>query len=136
MNRFHVHVSVKDLEKSIHFYSTLFGAPPSIEKDDYAKWMLDDPRLNFAISKHCCAAGIDHLGLQVETGDELARIESRLSEADTSIVEEKDATCCYARSDKHWVSDPQGVVWETFHTRGEAHVYGDSPGIARTACCE
>lgn len=135
MKRFHVHVSVKDLDKSKQFYSTLFGTPPTVDKNDYAKWMLDDPRINFAISERCCNSGIDHLGLQVESGEELAALEERLTKADQKVLDEPGANCCYARSDKHWVSDPQGVVWETFHTLGDVPLYGESPGLKRVACC-
>jgi len=136
MKRFHVHVSVRDLDESIRFYSTLFGETPSVEKDDYAKWMLEDPRLNFAISKRCCGEGINHLGLQVDADGELESIETRLKQSDRTWLAEKEATCCYAHSDKHWVEDPQGVVWEAFHTLGAARVYGESPGPQRTACCD
>jgi catechol 2,3-dioxygenase-like lactoylglutathione lyase family enzyme len=139
MKRFHVHVSVHDLDRSIRFYSTLFGAEPAVVKDDYAKWMLEDPRLNFAISKRAFATGVDHLGLQVDDGEELAALQAQLQRADTSILTETGTTCCYAKSDKHWVTDPQGVAWETFHTLGSAPVYGekiDGPKEAAAgACC-
>jgi catechol 2,3-dioxygenase-like lactoylglutathione lyase family enzyme len=142
MKRFHVHVHVEDLAQSIRFYSTLFAAEPTVIKDDYAKWMLDDPRVNFAISKHADeAAGISHLGIQVEDETELAEVYDRLAHAERPTVEEKAATCCYARSDKQWIADPQGVAWETFFTYGEATVYGQSSlgklgNAAETACCE
>ncbi len=140
MKRFHVHVSVHDIDQSIRFYSTLFGAEPSVVKDDYAKWMLDDPRVNFAISKRAFATGVDHLGLQVDTGEELAALEDQLKRADASMLTETNTTCCYAKSDKHWVTDPQGVAWETFHTLGSAPVYGESAKVeaasaAQGACC-
>ncbi len=140
MKRFHVHVSVKDLAQSVRFYSTLFGAEPSVLKDDYAKWMLEDPRVNFAISTRAFSAGVDHLGLQVDDGEELAALEERLRRADAAMLTESDTTCCYARSDKHWVADPQGVAWEAFHTLGEAPVYGTTPtardsDAAAGACC-
>jgi catechol 2,3-dioxygenase-like lactoylglutathione lyase family enzyme len=139
MKRFHVHVSVHDIQQSIRFYSTLFGAEPSVVKDDYAKWMLEDPRVNFAISRRAFATGVDHLGLQVDSGEELAALEDQVRRADASMVTEANTTCCYAKSDKYWVTDPQGVAWETFHTLGSAPVYGDAApaksGIAEKAAC-
>lgn len=123
MKRFHVHVNVADLETSIGFYSTLFGIAPSVRKPDYAKWMLDDPRVNFAISQCERAAGVDHLGLQAEDGAELEEIGARLVAADKVALAEQGTTCCYAHSDKFWAEDPQGVCWETFHTFGEATTY-------------
>lgn len=131
MKRMHVHVGVTDLDTSIRFYSTLFGAEPSITKHDYAKWMLDDPKVNFAISSgHHAAKGIEHLGIQVEDGDELKEVYARLGEAGRPVLEEGATTCCYARSEKSWVSDPDGVIWETFLTHGDATIYGESPAIA------
>ncbi|HYM30105.1 MAG TPA: ArsI/CadI family heavy metal resistance metalloenzyme [Candidatus Cybelea sp.] len=142
MKRFHVHVSVEDLQRSVRFYSTLFAAEPTVLKSDYAKWMLDDPRVNFAISQRGGPAGIEHLGIQVENEQELAGVYERLSRAERPVLEEKDTTCCYARSDKQWIEDPQGVSWETFLTKGEAAVYGQSrdkaataPASSGTACC-
>ncbi|HVZ99546.1 MAG TPA: ArsI/CadI family heavy metal resistance metalloenzyme [Caulobacterales bacterium] len=123
MKRLHVHVGVRDLDRSIQFYSTLFAAPPSVRKRDYAKWMLDDPRVNFAISLRS-EAGVRHLGIQVEDEAELADVYARLREADAPVLEEGKTTCCYARSEKSWVSDPEGVAWETFLTTGEATSYG------------
>ena len=134
MKRFHVHVNVESLEASIRFYAILFGAPPSVRKDDYAKWMLDDPRVNFAISERGRAAGVDHLGLQAEDEGELAAIGVRLLEADAVALAEQGTTCCYARSDKFWAEDPQGVRWESFHTHGEATTYSSAPGQG-VACC-
>lgn len=132
MKRLHVHVAVEDLARSIRFYATLFAAEPSVSKPDYAKWMLDDPRVNFAISARGAArTGIEHLGIQVEDADELAEVYARLSRADRPVREERAATCCYARSDKQWITDPQGVAWETFLTHGEAPVYGHAGGIGR-----
>jgi catechol 2,3-dioxygenase-like lactoylglutathione lyase family enzyme len=126
----HVHVGVKDLDASIRFYSTLFGADPAVTKHDYAKWMLDDPRVNFAISAgHHEVKGIEHLGIQVENNDELTEVYGRLKAADRPVLEEGATTCCYAKSEKSWISDPDGVVWETFLTSGEATVYGDSPTL-------
>ncbi|MEO8143192.1 MAG: ArsI/CadI family heavy metal resistance metalloenzyme [Betaproteobacteria bacterium] len=141
MKRLHVHVAVHDLKQSIRFYSTMFAARPSVEKDDYAKWMLDDPRVNFAISTRGRKAGLDHLGIQAENGEELEEIGSRLAQADVSVLPQKDASCCYANSDKYWTVDPQGIAWESFHTLDSVPVYGDdaraaSPATkARAACC-
>jgi catechol-2,3-dioxygenase len=140
MKRLHIHVSVDDLAVSIPFYSALFAAPPSVTKDDYAKWLLEDPRLNFAISARGGAAGLDHLGIQVETQSELQEVYARLRQAGRPVLEEGATTCCYANSEKSWISDPSGIAWETFLTSGESTVYGDSPdlGAVRTtggACC-
>lgn len=123
MKRFHVHLNVADLAGSIRFYTQLFAAEPSIVKPDYAKWMLDDPRVNFAISSTGRAPGVDHLGLQVDTVEELAALGPRLDAAGGTVVPEESATCCYARSDKLWTEDPQGTRWETFHTTGDATTY-------------
>ena len=116
MKRFHVHVGVHDLKQSVRFYSALFGAQPTVEKADYAKWMLEDPRLSFAISTRTGAAGVDHLGMQAENGEELEELGSRLAQADVSVAPQKQVSCCYAKSDKYWTIDPQGVHWESFHT--------------------
>ena len=130
MKRMHVHVGVKDLDNSIRFYSTLFGAEPSVAKADYAKWMLHDPRVNFAISAgHHEAKGIEHLGIQAESVDELGEVYGRLKAADQPVLEEGRTTCCYAKSEKSWVADPDGIVWEAFFTDGEATTYGDSPAL-------
>ena len=123
MNRFHVHVNVTDLDRSITFYSQLFGAAPAVVKPDYAKWMLDDPRVNFAISKRDRTAGVDHLGIQADDGAALEAIGARLKAADAVSLTEVGTTCCYAHSDKYWAEDPQGLRWETFHTQGEATTY-------------
>jgi catechol 2,3-dioxygenase-like lactoylglutathione lyase family enzyme len=129
MNRFHVHVAVPDLQESIRFYSAMFGSEPSVVKDDYAKWMLEDPRVNFAISKRGSNVGINHLGFQAESDDELERIRARLDAASsTAVVEEKNASCCYARSDKYWVQDPAGIAWESFRTLGSIPFFGSSTG--------
>lgn len=134
MKRFHVHVGVADLDASIAFYSGLFGASPSVLKPDYAKWMLDDPRINFAISQKAGAAkGIEHIGLQVEDAGELAEVYGRLAAARGPVIEEGATTCCYARSEKSWIADPDGVVWEAFLTQGESTVYGQSPDLAPLA---
>jgi hypothetical protein len=131
VKRFHVHVSVEDLAQSVRFYSTLFSTEPTVLKDDYAKWMLEDPRVNFAISTGSGDAGISHLGIQAEDEGELAEVYERLSHAERPVIEENDTTCCYARSDKQWIADPQGVPWETFLTHGEATVYGQSGALTR-----
>ena len=143
MKRLHVHVSVEDLDQSIRFYSTLFAAEPTVVKDDYAKWILDDPRVNFAISKRPGqAVGISHLGIEAEDEAELTEVYQRLVRAEGPRVEEKGATCCYAQSDKQWIADPQGVPWETFFTYGEAMVYGESSlnklkeATESAVCCE
>ena len=143
MKRLHVHVSVANLDQSIGFYSALFAAKPSVVKSDYAKWMLDDPRVNFAISMRGNAPGVDHLGIQVESGEELQDVYGRLRQAGGEVLEVGATTCCYAKSEKSWIDDPTGIAWETFLTSGESTVYGDSSkeksGEARIAhskaCC-
>jgi catechol 2,3-dioxygenase-like lactoylglutathione lyase family enzyme len=142
MKRFHVHVGVADLDSSIRFYSGLFGAEPSVRKVDYAKWMVDEPRLNFAISTTAQHQGVSHLGLEADSAEELADIERRFKAADGAAQDQPNAACCYARSDKHWATDPQGIQWEGFHSRGlledEPHV-GDETRTAASvpagACC-
>jgi len=125
MKRLHIHVSVADLADSVRFYSTLFAAEPTVLKDDYAKWMLDDPRVNFAISRRGGASsGIGHLGIQVEDAEELQEVYARLKRADAPVLEEGATTCCYAKSEKSWIEDPQGVKWETFLTTGSSTSYG------------
>ena len=126
MKRLHVSISVDDIDASVDFYSTLFGAGPSVRKPDYAKWMLDDPRANVAIKKRGRASGVDHLGIQVDTVEELAEVTGRLAAAAKPLLEQEAATCCYARSDKTWSADPQGIAWETFHTFGESPTYGSA----------
>lgn len=136
MKRFHVHVAVPDLRKSIEFYSTMFGAQPAVVKDDYAKWMLEDPRVNFAISQRGSQAGVNHLGFQVDDAAELQEIHGRLQAADAGVTEEKNVSCCYARSDKYWVTDPAGVPWESFHSLGTVPFYHGESGEARKdECC-
>lgn len=136
MKRFHVHVAVSDLAQSIGFYSTLFGSEPNVRKADYAKWMLDDPRVNFAISQRARQPGVNHLGIQVDDAAELDALHERLAQADKNLVEEAGTTCCYAKSDKYWITDPQGVAWESFHTLSDAPVYGsDAAAETATACC-
>ena len=143
MKRLHVHVGVNDLGRSIGFYSTLFGSEPTVVKEDYAKWMLDDPRVNFAIStgRHA-GRGVEHLGIQVESEGELGEVYARLAAADRPVLEEGKTTCCYARSEKSWIADPDGIVWEAFLTNCEATVYGDSPALtalsdkaSEASCC-
>lgn len=129
MKRLHVHVGVEDLDRSIAFYSKLFGAEPSVVKPDYAKWMVDDPRVNFAISAANAAKGIEHLGIQVESVEELGEVYGRLKAADRPVLEEGRTTCCYAKSEKSWISDPDGVIWEAFFTDGASTVYGESPTL-------
>jgi predicted lactoylglutathione lyase len=141
MKRMHVHVAVANLKQSIGFYSALFAAAPSIVKTDYAKWMLDDPRVNFAISTRGRQPGLDHLGIQAETGEELKEIYARLHEAGGNVVEQGQTSCCYAKSEKSWIDDPAGISWETFFTTGESTDYGDGSGerVVRVAnekaCC-
>ena len=142
MKRLHVHVSVKDLDTSIRFYSQLFATEPSVRKTDYAKWMLDDPRVNFAISQRDGKPGVQHLGIQVEDRSELEEVYRRLQRAEGPVIEEGPTTCCYANSEKSWIDDPQGVQWETFLTLGESTVYGtdevrsvQEKRKAEAACC-
>ena len=141
MKRFHVHVAVDDLAANIRFYSTVFGAQPTVQKPDYAKWMLEDPRINFAISQRGAKRGVDHLGFQVDTDEELAALREQIGKAEIAALDQPGATCCYARSDKYWITDPQGVAWETYHTLGEAEIYGTSTktaaqaATAAAACC-
>jgi hypothetical protein len=127
MKRFHVHVAVEDVKSSINFYSHLFAAAPTIEKHDYAKWMLEDPRVNFAISARGAKPGVEHLGIQVESSKELVSVYERLKNLEKPILDEGNTTCCYAKSEKSWVNDPAGVPWEVFHTFGESTVYGGGP---------
>jgi hypothetical protein len=137
MKRMHVHVSEKDLDESIGFYSGLFATSPTVRKDDYAKWMLEDPVVNFAISTRGGVVGVNHLGIQAESDVELAEIERRAASAGLGAQPEAGANCCYARSDKHWLEDPQGIVWEAFHTMEEIPVYGTGRDDVTedSACC-
>jgi catechol 2,3-dioxygenase-like lactoylglutathione lyase family enzyme len=128
VKRLHVHVAVSDLSQSIGFYSALFAAQPTVLKTDYAKWMLDDPRVNFAISTRGRESGLDHLGIQAESQEELQEVYARLRQAGGNIIEQGETTCCYAKSEKSWIDDPAGIAWETFHTTGESTVYGDGSG--------
>ncbi len=136
MKRFHVHLHVDNLAKSIGFYSQLFAAEPVRVEGDYAKWMLDDPRINFAISTRGDKPGIDHLGFQTDDAAELAELKERAEAADMALLDEGTTTCCYARSDKHWVTDPQGIAWEQFHTLGNIPVFSEGKsGNDAQACC-
>lgn len=138
MKRFHVHVSVANLQDSVGFYSQLFGTAPTVEKPDYAKWMLDDPRVNFAISQRGNVPGVNHLGFQVDSDEELSLLRQNVEVAGLSAVDQTDTPCCYSASNKHWVQDPQGIAWETFHTLGSIPVFGeDNAPVAadNTACC-
>jgi len=139
MKRFHVHVGVEDLERSILFYSGLFGAEPTVRKPDYAKWMIDEPRVNFAISQRGSGSvGVNHLGLQAESDDELAGLRDRFASADaSSIVDEPGVHCCYAKGDKHWVTDPQGIAWEAFHTLDSIPFFNAAvePATTKSTCC-
>lgn len=145
MKRMHLHVNVAELTASVRFYETLFGQPPAVLKSDYAKWMLDDPRVNFAISTRGRAPGLDHVGVQVDEAAELADLAGRLKAAGAATFDEVATTCCYARSDKSWVTDPSGLRWETFFTFGEATTYGEGvpqpapeaakAPVAASACC-
>jgi len=129
MKRLHVHVSVSDLAASIRFYQTLFGAEPAVMKPDYAKWMLEDPRVNFAISTSRQPVGVNHLGFQVDTDEELRSMRAQLVSADARMIEENEQPCCYSQSDKYWVTDPTGIAWETFHTLGSIPVYGKDTAV-------
>lgn len=138
MKRLHIHIAVDDLPESIRFYSALFDAAPLVAKADYAKWMLDDPRVNFAISRRGVKSGLDHLGLQVESNAELEAINQRLARAALPVTEQKGTACCYAESDKYWTLDPQGIPWEAFHSLSSIPVFGADtvlPVKARSACC-
>jgi catechol 2,3-dioxygenase-like lactoylglutathione lyase family enzyme len=137
MKRFHVHVAVDDLEANVRFYSTVFGVQPAVQKPDYAKWMVEDPRINFAISRRGAKAGLDHLGFQVDSDEELSTLREQVTQAQIAAFDQPDATCCYARSDKYWITDPQGIAWETYRTLGEAAIYGAQTKTAdeNGACC-
>ncbi|MDZ4837330.1 MAG: ArsI/CadI family heavy metal resistance metalloenzyme [Candidatus Melainabacteria bacterium] len=138
MKRFHVHVAVANLNDSVRFYSSFFDTPPSVQKDDYAKWMLEDPRINFAISTRGKEPGLDHLGIQVEDANDLKAISVRLQNAQQQIIEQEQTACCYAKADKTWVHDPQGIAWESFYTTGTATTYGEDADLTTesdSACC-
>ncbi len=137
MKRMHIHVGVKNLKESISFYSKMFATAPTIEKTDYAKWQLEDPKINFAISARGAAEGLNHLGIQVEDAAELSDMKSRLDNLQAELVEEEGTACCYAKSDKYWVNDPSGIPWETFHTLDSIPVFNESADAveAASACC-
>lgn len=139
MKRIHIHIAVNTLSDSIQFYSTMFGTPPSVERQDYAKWRLDDPVVNFSISQRGHSPGLNHLGIQVDTEEELKQIAQQLQAAETDLAIQEDASCCYARSNKHWTRDPQGIAWETFHTLETIPVFGQDTLTdgenAPSACC-
>ena len=141
MKRLHLHVSVPNIDQAIAFYSVLFDAPPTVTKDDYAKWMLEDPKVNLAISSRARAIGVDHVGIQVDSNAELIELASRLKAAGSETMDQEATTCCYAKSDKSWVTDPAGVRWESFYTHGEATAYGEdeilpeAAAISASACC-
>ncbi|MEQ9022730.1 MAG: ArsI/CadI family heavy metal resistance metalloenzyme [Pseudomonadales bacterium] len=134
MKRMHIHVGVEDLNQSIRFYSALFGAEPAKTRDDYAKWMLDDPRINFAISTRA-KTGLDHLGLQVDEDSELEEMRERLKSADLAVVDEGETVCCYARSDKSWVEDPAGIAWEAYKTMEDVQLFSGNESAGENACC-
>jgi hypothetical protein len=136
MKRFHVNVTVKDISEAVRFYSALFDAAPVVLKTDYAKWMLDDPRINFAISTRGERAGVNHLGMQVDSAAELAAMRAQLVQAGNAMIEQSEAACCYANSDKYWITDPAGTPWETFHTLGTIPIYGaDTDAVSETDAC-
>ena len=135
MKRFHVHVSVDDIAASVRFYSSVFAAAPTVLKADYAKWMIDDPRVNFAISRRGTKSGLDHLGVQVESDAELTELRNQVAAAEIVALDQQNAECCYVRSDKYWTTDPQGIAWETFHTLQSIPTYGDIGRAEPKACC-
>ncbi|MCA3241473.1 MAG: VOC family protein [Rubrivivax sp.] len=137
MKRFHVHAHVEELDKSIAFYSKMFGAEPTRVETDYAKWMLEDPRINFAISTRGAKLGVDHLGIQADSEEELQELKTRAQAADMALLDDGETTCCYARSDKYWITDPQGIAWEQFHTLGSIPVFSEQQAAASpsSACC-
>jgi len=142
MKRFHVHVAVANLDQSTKFYTNLFGSPPAVQKEDYVKWMLEDPRINFAISARGHEPGLNHLGIQAENETELNDVSDRLRSASTEVLDQGVTTCCYVKSKKAWVVDPQGITWETFLSIDESTVYGDDDEVnaaldtlRKTACC-
>ena len=147
MKRIHIHIGVEKLDESIRFYSAIFGAEPVKTKSDYAKWMLEDPRVNFAISTRASKNGVDHLGIQVDENDELQEIRARAKAADMAVFEEGETVCCYAKSEKSWVQDPAGIAWEAYRTMEDAQIFSSKgavsvsaccaePSISQTACCE
>lgn len=136
MKRFHVHAHVADLPASISFYSKMFATEPTRVESDYAKWMLDDPRINFAISTRGGKLGVDHLGLQTDSVEELVELKARAEAADMTLLDEGETTCCYARSEKHWITDPQGIAWEHFHTLDSIQVFSEAKPDSAAASAE
>ena len=134
MKRMHVMLRVRNLDDATRFYTTLFDAEPTVRKADYAKWMLDDPRVNFSVAEKTDDFGIEHLGIQAETPDELETLRKRIARADGDVRNEGETTCCYANSDKTWIVDAQGVAWEAFYTSGDAESY-DGAGDEANPCC-
>tara|TARA_R110002049_G_scaffold22388_21_gene80258 strand:+ start:9616 stop:10089 length:474 start_codon:yes stop_codon:yes gene_type:complete len=135
MKRMHIHIGVENLDQSLRFYSALFGADPVKVKSDYAKWMLEDPNVNFAISTRSGKTGVDHLGLQVDEADELDELRERLKKADMSVFDEGETVCCYARSDKTWVEDPTGIAWEAYQTMEDVNLFSGTAAAGEAACC-
>ena len=138
MKRMHIHVAVKNLEESISFYSKMFATEPTVLKTDYAKWQLEDPKVNFAISARGAEVGLNHLGIQVDDAHELSDMKVRLDDLQAELIEEEGTACCYAKSDKYWVNDPSGIAWETFHTLDTIPVFNyaeSSVDTANKACC-
>ena len=135
MKRLHIHVGVENLDNSIRFYSALFGAEPVKTKPDYAKWMLESPHVNFAISTRSGKVGVDHLGIQVDNGEELGALRDQLSKANLSTHDEGEAVCCYAKSEKSWVEDPSGIAWEAYHTMEDAQIFSGNADETGGACC-
>jgi len=136
MKRMHVHVGVKNIDEAVTFYSALFGAEPNKKMPDYAKWMLDDPKLNFAVSTRSGKEGVDHLGIQVENEAELSEMRKRISQAEIDVIDEGETVCCYAESDKSWVQDPAGIAWEAYQTMGDAQLFSAKDDNTQSACCK
>lgn len=135
MKTLHVHIGVENIDESVKFYNALFGIEPVKTKDDYAKWMLDDPRVNFAISTRAGKQGVDHLGIQVGEPAELEGIRAKMSAANISTHSDGETTCCYAKSEKSWVKDPSGVAWEAYHTMEDSELFSEKVAIVEGACC-
>jgi catechol 2,3-dioxygenase-like lactoylglutathione lyase family enzyme len=135
MKRLHIHVGVENLDESVKFYNALFGAEPSKVKPDYAKWMLEDPHVNFAISTRAGKSGVDHLGIQVDSAEELDALRGQIADAEIAALDEGETTCCYAKSDKSWVTDPAGIAWEAYHTMEDAQMFSGKMQEEKSACC-
>ena len=136
MKRFHIHISVDELDASVRFYAAVFGGPPTVLKSDYAKWMLENPRINFAISRTGRKPGVDYIGMQIDSDEELGSLHEQVTAAEIAAQEQPGAQCCYARSDKYWITDPQGLAWETFHTLESIPIYGSDVDGSGSACCD